>query len=495
MRILGGILWVLVFIPFGHAATLVHTNDVLGDIEPCGCRTNPLGGMARKYHLLKKMKDPLKLQLDTGDLLFPSERIPNYLKDQSILQAKYLLKSMDLTHHQAAVPGEKDFALGLKIFENLRKSSQVQFLAANLKRRDGKSFLNSHAIFTEKDPKTHKVFRIGVVGLVGEKLQWPHDLKVSPGIPVAQKEVISLQGKVDLLIFLTHQGLEEDRNLARRVSGIDLIVGGHSQAFLQNPEKVKKTWLVQSSFRNQYVGTWPLSSHLDSARYELVGLDTTYDSPVNAPSEIDDWVKEFKTRVAELNSEKETSLEMFETGKDVPKYQTFPKCLGCHLKQFDFWRNTLHAHALEPLFKKNQHQNKECLTCHTLGLGDPEGWGQVNAVAESYIGKDSVTRSISSEELRQTLADLSEGTGATQQKKLLPLARSWAPVQCENCHQPGRDHPFSGEKYLKTVEIQTCLNCHNLERSPSWYTPEKKPDRKVIEVKKSQVTCPAGESE
>src|SRR4051794_9102822 len=99
-------------VPSVQAATLVHTNDVFGDIEPCGCRTNPLGGMVRKANLLKKLKDPFVVQVDAGDLLFSSLELPELLAQQAEVQAGYLLKSMDQVHHDAVVPGEKDFALG-----------------------------------------------------------------------------------------------------------------------------------------------------------------------------------------------------------------------------------------------------------------------------------------------------------------------------------------------------------------------------------------------
>ncbi len=108
-----------------HAFTVIHTNDVLGDIEPCGCRHNPQGGMARKFHLLQRTQaqDPFVIQVDAGDFLFSTTEIPDLLQAQAELQAKYLLKTMDLLHHDIVVPGEKDFSLGLKVFEKLTKNS------------------------------------------------------------------------------------------------------------------------------------------------------------------------------------------------------------------------------------------------------------------------------------------------------------------------------------------------------------------------------------
>jgi hypothetical protein len=59
-----------------RAATIVHSNDVYAEIEPCGCRNHPQGGMARKANYLKRLADKSVLQLDAGDLLFSTLPVP-----------------------------------------------------------------------------------------------------------------------------------------------------------------------------------------------------------------------------------------------------------------------------------------------------------------------------------------------------------------------------------------------------------------------------------
>jgi 5'-nucleotidase len=51
---------------------------------------------------------------------------------------------------------------------------------------------------------------------------------------------------VDLVVVLSHIGLEEDRALAADVEGIDLIVGGHSHTYVHQAEQVGETWVVQA---------------------------------------------------------------------------------------------------------------------------------------------------------------------------------------------------------------------------------------------------------
>lgn len=493
---------------------LVHTNDVLGEIEPCGCRSNPLGGMARKAQLVKSLGPASSLlQLDAGDLLFPSNTLPEMLRAQSLLQARFLLRSMDMLGHDAVVPGEKEFALGLKAFEELKRGAKLRFLAANLSRKKGGAFLAADAIFTKQaqpgagDAGTTaaKPLKIGVFGIVGRSLDWPRELRATDPIAAARREVAKLRKSCDLIIALTHEGLEEDRKLAASVKGIDVIVGGHTQSFLQKPAKAGTTWILQSSFRNQYVGEFPLArvSKLQDGDYRLVPLDASLDSPPDAPSAMDDLVKEFKLRIAELNSREEArSVGAVDARaadsalKSDEKFHTFARCAECHYKQFDFWRKTPHARAFHALVDKAQDKNKECLTCHTVGLGDPQGFAAVDDLAEMS------PTNLAHGELDSYLTAMHDADSLDSKVKLgdavMPLrdslgkiSRIWTPVQCENCHRAGGAHPFFGS-YTKSVEKDACLRCHTSERAPEWYTPAGQPDWDKIQAKRASITCPAG---
>ncbi len=492
------------------AATLVYTNDVLGEIEPCGCRSNPQGGMLRKSNLLKKLEDKSILQLDGGDLLFSTNTLPAGLAHQAEIQAGYLLQSMDMTAHDAVVPGEKDFALGLPIFEKLIRKSKIHFLAANLKHRKGSAkFLDDSWIF-DRTRKDGSKIRIAVIGLVGSKLAWPPELKASDAIAVAKIEVPKLRKKADLVIALTHQGFEDDQALAVAVPGIDYIVGGHSQSFLQTPAKEGHAILFQSSFRNQYVGVVPLDGPFNADDHRLVGLDASYDDPAGQLSPMAHLVGEFKKAVGEANASEEAKLTHAapEPG-DAPlaKFQTFPKCAECHWKQFDFWRKTKHGNALQALVEKHQAQNKECLSCHTVGLGDPQGFSAVKALAEvKASGEGNKPDFMPLDELAPFLKAMHESKGLKEPVKLrrtdtemIPLRaavskleRSWTPVQCENCHAPGRDHPF-GASYTKEVPKTQCLKCHTQTQAPEWYTKGNQPDWDKIDAKRALIRCPAGE--
>jgi hypothetical protein len=530
---LGGIalliaLSVSLFPKSSQALIIVHSNDDLGELEPCGCRTNPLGGYPRKTNLLKSLKteeggDEI-LQLDAGDLLYPSDVIPDLLKPQSLVQARYNLKTLSLLHHDAVVPGEKDFALGTKSLLKLVSDSKVHFFAANLLyKKNSKPVFPASEIFVRKNEKGKKI-RIAVLGLVGSELDWPDDLKASDPVATATKLIAELRKKADLVIALTHEGMPADKLLAEKVKGIDYIIGGHTQSFLQTPVHVGKTILFQSSFRNQYIGLIKpsVAENLEASEnnseknsfYRLVGLDAGYDSPADQPSPIDQLVTEFKAEVARVNTatlkSESKSLQNNAQAEGVPfvKYQTFPRCAECHLKQFDFWRKTPHMNALHALTEAKQDKNLECLSCHTVGLGDPKGFSQVDHLAQMKTeSKKDDSVFATNEEFVHYLQDLRNAkslqSDVTLFKKTLPardslgrLETAWTPVQCENCHTPGFDHPFNTSEQAKVtqkVETTTCLSCHTATRAPAWYGSDGKPDWKIIQEKRGLIACPAGD--
>jgi mono/diheme cytochrome c family protein len=296
-----------------------------------------------------------------------------------------------------------------------------------------------------------------------------------------------------------------------------MIIGGHSQSFIQHPQKTGNTIIYQSSFRNQYVGLIDLATFPSEDSYKLVGLDAAYDSPSEMPGPVDLAVTHFKAAIAAMNS----AEDLASAKTNGPShYQTFPRCAECHLKQFNFWRTTAHATALAPLVKAHQDKNKECLQCHTVGLGKPGGFNNVNALAEISTGQESSTP-ISNERFVDYMASLHDGknlssivrgissadlsvsgaspspeptsnTELTINQSLGHIKMAWTPVQCENCHGAGADHPISGE-IKKKVDTQVCLTCHTSDRAPEWYKADGKPDWEKIRAKHAQISCPAGD--
>ncbi len=553
--------WVFTFLlamtTQSRAATLIFTNDVLGEIEPCGCRNNPAGGVARKAQFLNSIGKPGAeldftapfIQVDAGDFLFENPSLPLPLKEQSLLQASYLLKAHEKLGHHILVPGEKDFAWGLEAYRHLTAKTKIQILAANLKDKKGRTVFKPSTLLKLKGAP-----KVAFIGLLGPNLTWPADVKISDPILVAKQWVKaqphSLTNKPDLLVAITHQGIEADIELAKQVPEINVIVGAHSQSFLQTPQVIGKTILVQSSYRNQYVGLLPLEAKLlespegPAKGYRLVQLGAEFDT--QEMTEMKQLAANAKKAINAIESKNFSEMKHSSESKlaTPEKYQTFPHCGGCHSKQFDFWRKTPHALALSGLKKENQLSNRSCLQCHSLGFAENAAHSKSNGYSEAQKiarilnvrpsptpsgaagdGKSSDSSSqsnddTSAQELSQTKTELTENKTINSEElepllkqmhaakdgnaliqlqangESLPLlnamqriTQSWAPVQCENCHQPGYGHPFTGS-YSKTVETKACLKCHTEERAPEWYK-NHTVNQEILATKFKLMKCPS----
>ena len=97
-------------------------------------------------------------------------------------------------------------------------------------------------------------------------------------VVVLGEALAELEGRVDLVVPLTHQGIEDDRRLAEAYPELPLVVGGHSHSFLRAGERVGDTLIVQAGSRAGAVGRVDLwfdraRGRVVEARAELVDLD------------------------------------------------------------------------------------------------------------------------------------------------------------------------------------------------------------------------------
>jgi 2',3'-cyclic-nucleotide 2'-phosphodiesterase (5'-nucleotidase family) len=261
-----------------QATSIIYSNDVLGEVEPCGCRVDPMGGVIRRSGLLRVLETEKKgpfLQVDTGDFLFESKDFPEALVKSRKIQAETLIQAHEKMGLEVTIPGDKDFALGLDVYRSLFAHSKIKVLAANLL-LNGKPIFPGSAVF-EKKSADGKVTRVGVIALVGEGVEFPAGLTVEPRLAAFTREQAALQGKTDILIVLSHSGMEPDLELAKKINGVSLIVGGHTQSFTQEPVIENGIPIVQSSYRGQYLGVIPLETLAKPESFTLTGLDSSYE--------------------------------------------------------------------------------------------------------------------------------------------------------------------------------------------------------------------------
>ena len=179
----------------------------------------------------------------------------------------------------------------------------------------------------------------------------------------------------DIVILLSHNGIDADRDIAKTYSGIDVIIGSHTQTVLESPEKVGKTVIVQSGKDGYYVGHLRLSfnneNHLISHEGELVAMD--FDFPND--STVVDMIIDYN-RIS-----KERAGSVIERIIPVPNefiVASSESCISCHPSEYDHWKSSRHAMSLKTLKDSHKEKSPECLSCHTSGFGRDDGYLNYN---------------------------------------------------------------------------------------------------------------------
>jgi 2',3'-cyclic-nucleotide 2'-phosphodiesterase (5'-nucleotidase family) len=96
----------------------------------------------------------------------------------------------------------------------------------------------------------------------------------------AQTYINLLDPQTDLIVLLTHNGIEYDSLLATRIHNADIIVGGHSHTRLKSPLNVNNVIIVQAGSYCTNIGVLELTVDADSVSnyngklVELILADT-----------------------------------------------------------------------------------------------------------------------------------------------------------------------------------------------------------------------------
>lgn len=141
---------------------------------------------------------------------------------------------LDLIGYDAFVPGNHEFDNGCDPFLDMARSIKVPVLAANVSFKNGHKDADAVRPWTVVEREGRK---IGIIGITTEELPSLSspcpDVAVAPESESLKKAVAELTAQnVDIIIALTHVGLENDKALARSVDGVDVFVGGHSHSLL-----------------------------------------------------------------------------------------------------------------------------------------------------------------------------------------------------------------------------------------------------------------------
>jgi len=268
---------------------LAHAFTYL-DFAEAAHRYGRLGGFAHLKTLVDRLRAEAgagnSLLLDGGDL-WQGSGLANLMHGQDMVEAANLLGIEAMTAHWEFTYGEAQLRANLKAFKG-------EFLAQNVFLTEEAAFDNKPAfdsasgrVFKPATIKEVGGFRIGVIGQAFPYVPVAHPKRFAPdwtfGIHDAelQKVVDALRrnDKVDAVLLLSHNGMDVDLKLATRVTGIDVILGGHTHDGVPQPVTVAnaggKTLVTNAGSAGKFLGVLDLElakGAVKGMRYRLLPI-------------------------------------------------------------------------------------------------------------------------------------------------------------------------------------------------------------------------------
>jgi 5'-nucleotidase / UDP-sugar diphosphatase len=240
-----------------HEIRILHVNDFHGfaaAYKPYGSDEiqGGLAFLAQRAEELRAEKPTLFLA--AGDMIQGN----NWA---NLFQGKSSVEVMNAMNFDAMVVGNHEFDFGQAVLKERIREAKFPVLGANV---SGLSTVKPYII---KDLNGLSVAVIGVVtddtpvtthpgNVIGLQFLSPEDM--------VEKYVRELRGKSDIIVVLSHMGFSADSELAKKVDGIDVIVGGHSHTKVDTPVLIGKTYIVQAFEHSKVLGVLDLSVKNDS---------------------------------------------------------------------------------------------------------------------------------------------------------------------------------------------------------------------------------------
>lgn len=215
--------------------TIYHTNDMHNHPAPI----EKLAGVE---------KDASTLILDAGDALAGSNTVFK-IKEP-------ILDMMNRAKYDAMTMGNREFNYLRWALKLRAEQADFPILCANLE--DPKHIAENYfkpSVVIPAGP-----IKVGVFGLTpvqyGDDSLWRPFLKFRFLDPFekAREMAAELKRKADVVIFLSHLGLPDDRKMAENVEGIHIIIGGHSHDLLEKPIVAGKTYIFQAGSHGSHYG-------------------------------------------------------------------------------------------------------------------------------------------------------------------------------------------------------------------------------------------------
>ncbi len=263
--------------------TILHSNDLHGDFLAEEIDSNLVGGVSMLSGYVNKVRNEEKntVYCVAGDM-FRGSVIDSEFQGVSTIEIMNMLSPDVVTigNH------ETDYGVAHLLF--IEKCAKFPIINANLHiKTNGARLFKSHYI-AEIDG-----MKILFIGLITEEVlsQTKNDGIIGTFVDIneAATEVGNICNSynaidIDFTVLLTHIGFEEDKKLAAVLDpawGVDIIIGGHSHTFIDEPAIVNNIVVVQAGTGTDQIGRFDImvdtdNNCIDSFKWQTVPINSEH---------------------------------------------------------------------------------------------------------------------------------------------------------------------------------------------------------------------------
>ena len=239
---------------------ILHTNDTHSRIEPLPETDRYAagkGGVERRIRYIEQVRKAHDnvLLLDAGDFL---QGTPYF----NLFKGQVEVEAMNMMGYDAVTLGNHEFDYGLEILEKVVRAATFPIVSSNYDFSEtALAGLIKPYLILNRDG-----VRIGIIGIdvqpegLISSANWA-GMKYLDPVDTANRLAAQLrtQHRCDIVICLSHLGYEPDTRFAASTRNIDLIIGGHSHTFMEEPDLRKNAdnrdvMIYQTAGRGVHVG-------------------------------------------------------------------------------------------------------------------------------------------------------------------------------------------------------------------------------------------------
>lgn len=242
--------------------TILHVNDTHSHLLPYGPKdaqgTGTWGGMARLATLIgmNRMTEPNVMLFHSGDFFVGDFMFQEYVGVEELEIMKALqYDALELGNHEFDLfPQTLEYVLNQAGFPAGPGTFPV--LCANLDMSGDPVLANFVRPYTIKQIGNTKIGIFGLMTEMANQISNPSPVIVMPPLNVVSAWIDTLRNghDCDIVICLSHMGVDMDQAVAANIPGIDIIVGGHTHTQIDAPIQIGNTLILQAYEFARYLG-------------------------------------------------------------------------------------------------------------------------------------------------------------------------------------------------------------------------------------------------